>query len=638
MTTPSTLRLNRPILRAAMAVAVLLSVGLVLGLMSPADAGRVTRVRDVETVVPTAVEPLEQFFADCRYVHRAERRDGRAVEWQNCRLTETDPAYPGEPPDERFVFRGGPCLWTSDYFRATDGSVVVADSLRVVVRPSGRVTVRSTYPAEAIDPVDGCRREPQFEPAECWFPIPDGRSAECGHLVVPEDRATPFSPDIRIGVARFHHPSGDPEPDPIVYLAGGPGERIVDVFSFPGAIEGIVAPLFPANRDVIFFDQRGVGVSQPNLACAIGDSYRELLDYEADGETLTSRAVGERLAADSVECGRRLGRSVDLSAYNSVASVADIGDLRTVLGYDQLNLWGVSYGSRLAQVAMQHDPDGIRSVTIDAIMAQDLELTEFVAAADRAFRELFDSCAAEPACSQAFPDLDQTFGATITSLNDDPPVLDLVDPQTGQPFTARLTGDLFAVLLYQSLYDTEIVPFLPAVIHATSQGDYSAVADGIVGLVGVDATQDFGMFFSVRCNRDAVELPTLQEYDAVVAGFPTLRGFTDIHLPFRPLAAICQDWDAGTADPSAWEPVTGDIPTLAMTGQFDPNLAPAAGKSVADALGNAHYFEYPGIGHGSVGSHPCPTAMFIEFVIEPDRAPDAGCMAGMGVQFFTPGQ
>jgi pimeloyl-ACP methyl ester carboxylesterase len=617
-------------------VVLLLVVGLVMGLTTPASAGGRMRVKNVETLVPTSVEPLEQFFAHCEWVKRVVKPDGSAVERQQCELTHTDPDYPGEVPDERFIFDGDECLWESDYFRATDGSVVIADSLRVDVKPSGKVKVVSTYPADPIDPVEGCGYEPRIDATDCWFTVPSGQVADCGRLVVPEDRSTPFSPEIQIGFARFHHPDGNPEPDPIVYLAGGPGESIISVFSFPGAFEAIVPPLFPANRDVIFFDQRGVGVSEPALSCALGDSYFELLDYELGGETLTSREVGEQLAADMLECGEQLGETTDLSAYTTVASAADVNDLRIALGYDQFNLWGVSYGTRLAQVVMRDQADGVRSVAIDAIMSQDLELIEFVAAADRALNVLFEGCAADVTCNGAFPSLGEVFAETVVSLNENPPTLELNHPATGEAFTARLTGDLFTFLLYESLYDTDTLPFLPLVIYATSQGDYSMAAGGIPALVGVDRLLDLGMLMSVRCNRDKVNLPSLHEYDAAVAAFPGLSGFAEVHFGFRPLTQICQEWDSGTADASAWEPVTSSIPTLAMTGEYDPNLAPAFGERVASHLDNVFYFEYPGIGHGSVGSHPCPTAMFVEFIIDPNTVPDASCMAEMGVQFFTP--
>ena len=346
--------------------------------------------------------------------------------------------------------------------------------------------------------------------------------------------------------------------------------------------------------------------------------------------------VGFDIAELTAQCGTALAATTDLSDFVTAESAADVDALRQALGYEQLNLWGVSYGTRLAQAVMRAYPDGVRSVAIDAVMPPDLRLVDFVDAADRVFGQLFDGCRLDEACNTAFPDLGAVFDQTVADLDADAPVLEVVNPVSRQATEVRLTGALFSTLLYQALYDTGTIPFLPGVIYATSGGDYAAVADAVPGIFALDQIQDFGMGLSVRCNQDRVELPTVDEYDEATAAYPRLSGLIDLHVVFRPLTMICQDWDAGVADPTSWEPVVSDIPTLVMTGEYDPNLAPAWGERVASTLSAASVFEYPGIGHGSVGTHPCPTGMFVAFIEDPTSIPDDSCMSTMAVAFETP--
>ena len=415
-----------------------------------------------------------------------------------------------------------------------------------------------------------------FEETPCWFEVPEGHEADCGYLVVPQDRLDQAGPTTRLAVARLLHPSGDPLPDPIVYLAGGPGERIVQVLD--NAYEAF-AELHASGRDVILFDQRGVGYSTPTLSCGIGAAYADVLDLVTDAGPISTREAGERIAELTSQCGADLAATTDLSDFVTAESAADVDALRQALGYEQLNLWGVSYGTRLAQEVMRTYPDGVRSVAIDAVMPPDLQLVDFVDAADRAFAQLFEGCRLDAACNIAFPDLDAVFEQTVADLDTDAPTLEVVNPVSGEATEVRLTGALFSTLLYQALYDTGTIPFLPGVIYATNAGDYAAVADAVPGIFALDQIQDFGMGLSVRYNQDRVQLPTVDEYDEATAAYPHLAGLIDLHVVFRPLTMICQDWEAGVADPTSWEPVISDIPTLVMTGEYDPNLAPCLGRT-----------------------------------------------------------
>ena len=251
-----------------------------------------------------------------------------------------------------------------------------------------------------------------FEEAPCPFALPpgqiEGQSVECGYLLVPEDRADPDSPNLRLAVAIFHPSGGASQPDPILYLSGGPGGSALEFLSLTFSK---LEPALAANRDLILFDQRGVGRSEPALDCpAMIELGRELLDDELDGKVLTKEEAFELALETLLACYQDLSQIADLSAYNTVANAADVNDLRLALGYDQVNLWGTSYGTRLALGVMRDHPDGLRSVILDSVYPPDVDLyLESPANVNRAFTVFFEGCAQDEACNAAYPDLRAVF-------------------------------------------------------------------------------------------------------------------------------------------------------------------------------------------------------------------------------------
>jgi pimeloyl-ACP methyl ester carboxylesterase len=212
-----------------------------------------------------------------------------------------------------------------------------------------------------------------FEEADCPFKEPSGITLDCGYLTVPENYAEPNGTQIRLAVAIARHPSGNPEPDPIVYLEGGPGGSPLEFLYLTFNTQ--YQALFETNRDIVIFDQRGIGYSEPALDCPEMQALNiELLDYELDGATLTQDELDTLLVDSLMACGETLSVDNDLSAYNSASNAADVESLRMALGYEQINLWGISYGTRLALTIMRDYPDGIRSVVIDSVYTPDVNL------------------------------------------------------------------------------------------------------------------------------------------------------------------------------------------------------------------------------------------------------------------------
>ncbi len=471
-----------------------------------------------------------------------------------------------------------------------------------------------------------------FDPSECPFEVPEGAPVECGFVVVPEDHGQPGGSTIRLATVIVRDQSEGHQPDPVILLAGGPGERVV---TNALALAPTLAPLHP-NRDLIFFDQRGVGLSEPALECPeFVQVMFDLLD-EADADV-----VAESIFDAHMSCRDRLvGEGHNLSAYTTAQNAADVNAIRTALGYDQINLFGGSYGSLLAQATMRDYPDNLRSVAFNSTLP--LETSLFVDAttttADAIVR-LMDACEADDACGKAYPDLQTVLFEVIDRLNAEPIPITVVNPTNDQTYDALLTGDAVRGNLVTFLYISQIIPVLPQAIYDVYNGDFDLMTQLSSTRLALLDLISRGMMISVMCNADLVgkapedllNIMAEQPSQLVTAADPE---FTIEYGMF----GICENWPVQAADASAKEPLISDIPTLILEGEFDPVTPPEYGQLVAGYLSNGYYFEFPGVGH-DVLSDSCAREVAGAFIDDPTRAPDATCIAEMpGVTFDIPGE
>lgn len=450
---------------------------------------------------------------------------------------------------------------------------------------------------------------------------------DCGWLVVPENRATLPSRAIRLAVGIFHPAGGATQPDPIIYLSGGPGVSALEFIRY--TFEDGFAWALDAGRNLILFDQRGVGVSRPALDCSNVDALvRDLSNHARDGHPTSEQKAGD-LALDAyLACGETLRQVTDLAAYNSAASAADVNDLRLALGYEQVNLWGVSYGTRLALTVMRDHPEGLRSVVLDSVYPPDVDLyVESPANFGRSLGMLFDSCAANPVCDKAYPNLRTVFFDAVKRLNAAPVTRTITDTLTGADYATLFDGDALLGFVFQILYETEFKYLLPEIIYDTSQDNFDAI-DRIRGaLLAQRAATSPGMMFSVQCHEE-IPFSSPKAFDAALAQYPEFASLFE-HAAAGGLAyRVCAGWGAGQADAVENQPVASDIPTLVMAGEADPVTPPAWGRRAAETLSNGYLFEYPGVGHGA-SAQDCGRKMMLAFWNDPTIAPDDGCIAAL---------
>jgi pimeloyl-ACP methyl ester carboxylesterase len=492
------------------------------------------------------------------------------------------------------------------------------------VLPTLTATIEETE--EILEPVAS------FESSPCPFDVPEGAPVECGFVVVPQDHNEPGGSVIRLATAILRDQSAEHQPDPVILLAGGPGERVV---ANALALGPTLAPLHP-NRDLIFFDQRGVGLSEPALECP--EFVPVMLDAldEEDADV-----VAQSVFDGFMTCRDHLvNDGHDLSVYTTAQNAADVNAIRIALGYDRINIYGGSYGSLLAQATMRDYPEHLRSVAFNSTLP--LESSLFVDATTtfaNAIMRLLDACESDEACSTAYPDLHAVLFEVIDRLNNEPIPITVVNPTDGQTYDALLTGDAVRGNLGTFLYISQIIPVLPQAIYDVYNGDLDLMTQLSSTRLALLDLMSRGMMMSVMCNADLVgKVP--EDLLNNTAELPSqLVSTEDIEITIEYGAfGICENWPVSVADSSAKEPVISDIPTLILEGEFDPVTPPEYGELVAGYLSNGYYFEFPGLGH-DVLANSCAREIAGVFVHDPTQAPDATCISEMpGVSFDIPGE
>lgn len=472
---------------------------------------------------------------------------------------------------------------------------------------------------------------PRFDTSVCPFTLPtfyvQGKKADCGFVTVPERHNQPNARTIRLTVVRFRSLSSTPDPVPMIYLSGGPGGKNEGLVKyFDTAFTGVIGA-----RDVIVFDPRGVGMSQPALECpeAIAQQFE---DYT---QRLRANDRDDHLVAAALRCRDRLvGQGIDLAAYTSAQSAADVDDIRTALGYRQVDLLGISYGTRLALTVVRDFPTIVHSILLDSVVPLDLNLYQQRAGSfDRALTMLFAACAADKGCAASYPTLEADFTAVVATLNTQPVTVGVTDP-TGAGHDVLVTGDRFVGALFDWLYRPSAMEYIPGAIEQLKGGAHTLLAQLLGSTLSATTfghTQ--GLQYSVVCN-ELVPFETPAAVMASVQGArPELRGAL---AGVDSIFTICAQWPHDPADPREHRAVTSDVPTLVLESGNDPVTPPAFGQRAARTLSRSVYVETPGIGHSVVANGgPCVQTIVRAFYANPIPQEFGACVTGLGVYFLT---
>lgn len=461
---------------------------------------------------------------------------------------------------------------------------------------------------------------PRYESADCAFSPPFISNVECGYLIVPEDRDNPESPTIRLHVAIARSTAQDPEPDPLIYLSGGPG-------SF--ALQWLYGNLrnysnLRRERDVIFFDPRGVGYSEPSLDCPeVMDAFHETRDQPISDAEWVDAQVEATLACRD----RLVSAGIDLGAYHSAAMAADVNDLIIALGYDQVNLFGVSYGTRTALTVMRDYPHILRSVVLDSPVPveADMFVTDGVKA-EQALQVVFQHCAEDDVCSRVYPSLPDVLDELTEKIAEDPVTVRVRHLVRNEQYDIYVNRSTLGWGLIESLYNYETAVYLPKLVYETYLGEnasYPTLSTSLeIYLLYGDYSSE-GQRYSVLCSDEGTftSLETVLENNAAVQ--PAIAAYVnmDAGLTYR----ICEAWGAKVADPIENQPVVSDIPALILVGAYDPVTPPSYAHQVAENLENAQLIEFAGLGHFVFAENRCPQDIVEAFLDDPESMVENRC-------------
>lgn len=476
-------------------------------------------------------------------------------------------------------------------------------------------------------------KTPTFELLESSkYPIPAGLQTICGYVTVPEARSAAsglrgeeYTLRIYVTVVKSFNP--DPAPDPVVFLYGGPGGNSAGVLRM--LKEPHLARAFLGRSDLVVFDQRGTGFSEPALFAPEVDA----LEWDALLTDLDPDARRERYVRAVLDARQRFADlGVNLAAINTPEIVSDMEDVRLALGYEKLNLFGISYGTRPALAAMRDFPGSIRSVVLDStVPVQVSQYVEAIPNAQRSFELLFDAAASDPQANRAYPQLGQVFYEVFDMLSQEPVLRPAKHPQTGAEITLHLTADVFLGFFCNGFYSAESIARMPAAIYKAYQGDFSPIAEKYLHYLE-DSPSDLpgfslGMYYSVNCCDDKVDAQTALEIRRWAQKHPAMRSLalSEFHLG-EYVAKIGEAWGARKPGPQEYQPVCSDIPTLILAGQLDQNTPAAWGRLAAETLPNSQHVEFSGMGHGVIREGDCAAKLLAQFYARPDAEADTGCL------------
>jgi pimeloyl-ACP methyl ester carboxylesterase len=429
--------------------------------------------------------------------------------------------------------------------------------------------------------------------------------AYCGTLTVYEDRAAQQGRTIYLRIIVLPALGNEPRPDPLFFLAGGPGQGAAEMARPLRAMFQRVQ----ADRDIVLVDQRGTGKSHP-LNCKSDDESLAVLS-----ESLDTGMARLRQCMDALDA--------DLRLYTTPIAMDDLNDVRQFLGYDKINLYGGSYGTRAALVYLRQHEATVRSVILDGVAPPDMRLPLFFARdAQRALDRLLADCEGDAPCRAKYPQLGQRLRTLVAALDASPQQVRLTHPRTGIAEDVHVDGEFLVSVLFGALYAPLTSTLLPELIARAEGRDFQGLLALAMANEGLGDNMALGMQLSVVCAED---FPRITPDQITRAAADTVFS---THLMTARLKA-CEFWPRGSVDASYYEPVRSAVPTLVLSGELDPVTPPEWGESVLPHLSNARHIVVPATGHGAIATG-CGLRIATQFINTASvDGLDTACLQGL---------
>lgn len=464
-----------------------------------------------------------------------------------------------------------------------------------------------------------------LENARSFFPGSEKLKQEDIHwayLVAPENWDHPSAAQIKMAVAVLKNKSKNSHAPAVVYFTGGPGAgSIKEIGSW------LKRPLLDS-CDVVLVDVRGTGYSQPVFCPELGKKFLEIMS-----KNQTPEQDENDKSVEAEKCKEDLmRRGIDISAYNSLSIAKDIHALKNELKYDNWSVYGVSYGTYMAQVYAAAFPEDIRSIILDSPISDissyyERNSVNYV----NSLETLFSACANDPDCSRQFPNLKQTYYETIDKLNKEPFTIS-VDKKFLPSGTFTCNAEDFKTAIQQSLYQKKLIEVMPLLITEFNKGNkvvLSSLITAFAGALGLD----YGAYYAISCN-EALPHNSIQRFDSIAARYPDLHGGLSF---YRSDFTVYKKWQNGLPV----SPVTDltalqkqHVPVLIFSGAFDPITPPSNGEALSQRFANSTLVKAPVFGHGP-GFSLTGAKIAAQFLNDPTRPIDTHAFKANHVSFAS---
>lgn len=428
---------------------------------------------------------------------------------------------------------------------------------------------------------------------ECDQAYPTPADAECARLQVPQNPAVPAGQTLSLNIMRVPAVNRT-QADPVFIIVGGPGGAAVrsapQYLSFFRGLQ--------KNRDIVFVDQRGTGESN-GLACAWEDTpFSRLNDRQRQ-----QQALG--LVKQCIEA-----LDADLELYTTPYAVSDLEQVRIRLGYPHINLWGVSYGTRVILEFMRQYPGSVRAAVLDGVAPVSIQLPRFAEQdGSRALGLIFDQCERSTPCRESYGNLREDWLNLLNALSAKPQTVTLSHPRSQEKIPTHVSAVTLSSWVRLALYSRELAPLLPRAIHQATQNDFSVL--GGIGLLAMDDIEQHmsqGMQMTVLCAEDQQYAPAGFTAEAEAAREKLL--WLDKPETF---AQLCDYLPKGHIPKTYFSPVKSGVPTLLLSGNYDPITPPRWAERVAQHLSHSRHILVPG-GHHGVTMQGCVARLVQQFI------------------------
>jgi pimeloyl-ACP methyl ester carboxylesterase len=437
----------------------------------------------------------------------------------------------------------------------------------------------------------------------------------CGTYDVFENRGTRTGRKISLNIVVLPALESAKAADPLFVFAGGPGQAATD----GAAGYALAFAAIRTTRDIVLVDQRGTGRSNP-LNC-------ELTDLN---EIVQALFAGNLPLNNLKACRKQLEEKADLKLYTTPIAVDDVDEVREWLGYELINLYGSSYGSRPALVYLSRHRQHVRSVVIKSVAPQNYKNPLYNPRDAQASLDLLIAdCEKNSSCAKAFPNLSTDVQKVLGKLKTTPVVVSVPDSGGGAPTEVQITRDVFAGALRRALLDASAQRSIPLSVTKALAGDFKNFGPFFAAFRNVSKSLSLGLNLSVTCAEDA-PLIKRAEMERVTKG--TFLGDTLV----RSVLEVCRDWPRGELPKDFHEPTRGDMPVLVISGRLDPDAPPSWGDEVAKNFPNGRHIVVEGMSH--LSPPKCVWEMIAQFFTtgSADKVDTSCATRSVRPSFITP--